>query len=253
MRRAQPAQPKSPEIATPVPAESKVSGVPEPGSDSLTPTSTSAEPLSSLPARSRDAEMTTPVGSPDTRSKGGSVRRSLQKTLRDPGSSGSVYRHRRGKDGDSHTRTLGGSGGAANDEQTEEGTPSLQREGKRFILHGKQASVIQFGSEWSERMKQQQEAFQGLTEVHSENEDISSWPPPILDAPFSSPLTGSKWRRDSEFSEQSNASAQSYGFREDAQTAEAYAMGDAEIRPSVSSDGLGITHGEESATSETRR
>ena len=81
-----------------------------------------------------------------------SVRKSLQKTLR-----GSSNHHRRAKDSSSTILSSTGETAAAADPHTEASavkpdedfTPGLQRDGKRFLLHGKQASVVQFGGEWS--------------------------------------------------------------------------------------------------------
>ncbi|KAF2481722.1 hypothetical protein BDY17DRAFT_252649, partial [Neohortaea acidophila] len=96
----------------------------------------------------------------------GGVRRGLQKTLRDgthhqhagttPGSSNSKHHHhRRGRESDSTIKSTSpagaaSAGGDASDgaHAQQEGTPGLKRETRRFILHGKQASVVQFGNEW---------------------------------------------------------------------------------------------------------
>ncbi|SMR48704.1 unnamed protein product [Zymoseptoria tritici ST99CH_1E4] len=86
---------------------------------------------------------------PETRQKG--VRRSLHKTLRDHHSSG--HKHRRNKDSESTVRS-----GGLDDQDLEEGTPGLAREKPRFILHGKQASVVQFGGDW-ERMRVRREQY----------------------------------------------------------------------------------------------
>lgn len=92
---------------------------------------------------------------PESSSKGKGVRRSLHKTLRDAHHHhpSSVHRHRRGKESDGTLRSENG-------EEMPEGTPGLERATGRFILHGKQASVIQFGSEWpNERMKVRRELW----------------------------------------------------------------------------------------------
>lgn len=92
--------------------------------------------------------------SPESKHKG--VRRSLQKTLRDAHHHhhGSMHKHRRNKDSDSTVRSAGVEGGEA-----DEATPGLQRDKPRFILHGKQASVVQFGGDW-ERMKLRREQYE---------------------------------------------------------------------------------------------
>lgn len=94
--------------------------------------------------------------SPDS-SKHKGVRRSLQKTLREhhhhhhPSLS---HRHRRNKDSDSTVRS-----GNVEGMETEQAPPGLTREKPRFILHGKQASVVQFGGDW-ERMKLRREQYE---------------------------------------------------------------------------------------------
>ncbi|KAF2767225.1 hypothetical protein EJ03DRAFT_251760, partial [Teratosphaeria nubilosa] len=79
---------------------------------------------------------------PESKHRSG-VRRSLQRTLREAHHNSNVHRHRRNKESDSTVRSAG-----AEQEDLPEGTPSLQREKGRFILHGKQASVVHFGAEW---------------------------------------------------------------------------------------------------------
>ncbi|KAK3066690.1 hypothetical protein LTR53_016858, partial [Teratosphaeriaceae sp. CCFEE 6253] len=107
-----------------------------------------------------------------------SVRRSLQKTLREahaqvPGS-GAVHRHRKGRESEGTIRSSGGGpggvgGGSGEGDEAADGTPSLQREKGRFILHGKQASVIQFGGEWpNERMKMRREAWRQSSQSPTE-------------------------------------------------------------------------------------
>ena len=109
----------------------------------------------------------TPTNStPDSKQKtSAGVRRSLQKTLRDPHlhhHPGSSTKHRRGKESDTSVR----SSTTAENEEAAEGTPGLKREKGRFILHGKQASVVQFGNDWpDERMKLRREAFERKNSV----------------------------------------------------------------------------------------
>lgn len=137
-----------------------------------------------------------------------SVRRSLQKTLRDS-HHGPSHKHRKGKGSDGTVRSATGAAALPNNSVShvsgsrdlststsagtsgkgrknsaasgtpsshhdgtsaaaveEQGTPGLKREKGRFILHGKQASVVQFGSgvggpaDWpAERMKARREAW----------------------------------------------------------------------------------------------
>lgn len=84
------------------------------------------------------------------------VRRSLQKTLRDGhhAASGGSGKHKRGKESDSTIR----SNTTPDAEGAQDGTPGLKRGKGRFILHGKQASVVQFGADWpNDKMKLRRE------------------------------------------------------------------------------------------------
>ena len=125
---------------------------------------TSISPERSLPV-SRDFNLdgTTPTGTPDGKHKG--YRRSLHKTLREAHHHhhhhpSATHKHRRGKDSDSTLRS-----GGFEEKEREEGTPGLAREKPRFILHGKQASVVRFSGDW-ERMKLRREQL-GQENVHS--------------------------------------------------------------------------------------
>jgi hypothetical protein len=129
-------------------------------------------------ARNMGLDGATPSGTaatPESGSKQRSgVRRSLQKTLRDSHHHPStIHKHRKGKESDSTVRSATGAAGTgsikdgytngkdkeAND-VLEEVTPGLERGKGRFILHGKQASVVHFGTEWpSERMKARREKW----------------------------------------------------------------------------------------------
>ena len=103
------------------------------------------------------AAISTPESSNKQRSV---VRRSLQKTLRDAHHHhpGTIHKHKKGKESDSTVRSGGATG--EGEEATVEGAPGLKREKGRFILHGKQASVVQFGSDWpNERMKLRRELW----------------------------------------------------------------------------------------------
>ncbi|KAK1082449.1 hypothetical protein LTR33_003906 [Friedmanniomyces endolithicus] len=206
---------------------------------------------------------------PESKHKG--VRRSLQKTLRDAHHQvqvgpGSVHRHRKGRESDGTIRSP--SGAAAGDAGLEEavkadGTPGLQREKGRFILHGKQASVIQFGSEWpSERMKTRREKWRESVS-QSPKEELTprasngvaggagveaEWSPVSTTTPFAELRRGrspvAKALGDGEADEESSdTTPQSHGFREDAEAANAFATADsAERKPSpltLSTEGIG--------------
>jgi hypothetical protein len=101
------------------------------------------------PEEDSAAPKTIEGASPESKHK--AVRRSLHKTLRDHHSSG--HKHRRNKDSESTLRSAG-----PDEQDVEEGTPGLAREKPRFILHGKQASVVQFGGDW-ERMRVRREQY----------------------------------------------------------------------------------------------
>ncbi|TKA29775.1 hypothetical protein B0A50_03139 [Salinomyces thailandicus] len=115
-----------------------------------TMTPDTAVPLST---RGISLDGTSQSATPDSKRRG--ARRSLQKTLRDAHHhQSSIHRHRRNKDSESTVRSAGDA------DDLPEGTPGLQREKDRFILHGKQASVIQFGEDWpNERMKLRRERW----------------------------------------------------------------------------------------------
>ncbi|KAF2721761.1 hypothetical protein K431DRAFT_268175 [Polychaeton citri CBS 116435] len=158
------------------------------------------------------------VKTPDNKHRSG-VRRSLQKTLRDahPGS-----KHRRNKESESTVRSNPDPAGLDLDS-----TPGLERAKGRFILHGKQASVIQFGPEWpTDRMRSRREpnrtasgesAQIGLHRKTTDEQSQFSLDPSRLPA-------SSKSNRDAaSLSGGSRATSRTHSFREDASVADAYA------------------------------
>jgi len=96
------------------------------------------------------------ASTPESNKTAKGKRTSLQKTLRDIHHNSSVsQRHRRNKESESTVRSADG-------EHSEfpEATPGLERAQGRFILHGKQASVVQFGDDWpTERMRLRREKW----------------------------------------------------------------------------------------------
>lgn len=165
----------------------------------------------------------TPHGpTPDTKRK--SARRSLQKTLRDAHQyQSSIHKHRRNKESDGTVRSGGG-----DVEELVDGAPVLQREKGRFILHGKQASVIQFGSEWpNERMKQRREMWRANSNSPKNEQERGRQPSETDSQPsITSPSTarGLTFGADVSGSEDGSAgAARSHNFREDAEAAEAFA------------------------------
>lgn len=130
----------------------------------ITPTtSTNREELGSRPqeeVRTPDSGITRAmnldgvVSTPESDRTAKGKRRSLQKTLRDHRSSVS-QRHRRNKESESTVRSADGE-----TSDHPEATPGLERAQGRFILHGKQASVVQFGNDWpTERMRARREKW----------------------------------------------------------------------------------------------
>jgi hypothetical protein len=93
---------------------------------------------------------------PESNKTAKNKRRSLQKTLRDVHHNSSVsHRHRRNKESESTVRSADGE-----HPEFPEATPGLERAQGRFILHGKQASVVQFGDDWpTERMRLRREKW----------------------------------------------------------------------------------------------
>ncbi|KAF1961630.1 hypothetical protein CC80DRAFT_195280 [Byssothecium circinans] len=120
------------------------------------------------------------TGSPESRSK---VRRSLQRTLRE--SHGSLS-HRRGSRG--HKTRDSASTVLTDDAPESEG---LSRKQGSFTVHGKKASVIQFGPDWNnisaeERLKirkQAQEAVQETSSVDERDGSVTSDGTAVLSSP----------------------------------------------------------------------
>lgn len=96
------------------------------------------------------------TSTPESNKTAKGKRRSLQKTLRDVHHNSSVsQRHRRNKESESTVRSADGE-----HPEFPEATPGLERAQGRFILHGKQASVVQFGDDWpTERMRLRREKW----------------------------------------------------------------------------------------------
>lgn len=106
------------------------------------------------------------TGSPESRSK---VRRSLHRTLRESHSNGSAP-HRRGHKTRDSASTI-----VSNESESE----GLARTKGSFTVHGKKASVIQFGPDWhntpaEERLKTRKQAQEALEEASSADERGSS-------------------------------------------------------------------------------
>lgn len=107
------------------------------------------------------------VVTPESSGRAKGVRRSLQRTLRE--SHPSQRRHRRNKESESTVRSNDADG-----EQDDLATPGLERAQGKFILHGKQASVVQFGEDWPhERMKLRRENWRQKSGASDEGEDTN--------------------------------------------------------------------------------
>jgi hypothetical protein len=96
------------------------------------------------------------ASTPESNKTAKGKRRSIQKTLREVHHNNSVsQRHRRNKESESTVRS-----GDGETFELPEATPGLERAQGRFILHGKQASVVQFGNDWpTERMRLRREKW----------------------------------------------------------------------------------------------
>ncbi|KAK4502903.1 hypothetical protein PRZ48_006330 [Zasmidium cellare] len=188
--------------------------------------------------------------SPESKHK--SVRRSLQKTLREAHGHHhhSTHRHRRNKDSDSTVRS-----GGFDDRDLDDATPGLQREKPRFILHGKQASVVQFGGDW-ERMKLRREQYgqQHPSSPSQEQRDAAyerrrSEQHELLRAGMTSPVV-QEFQRHGSITEDDDDNAsvvseETRSFREDAEAAAAYSSAaegpSASPMPVSSGDDDGLT------------
>ena len=118
----------------------------------------SSEKMEPVSSRSMNLNLdgTAPTSTPESKHRNG-VRRSLQKLPKAHNHPSTVHKHKKGKESDG---TIRSGGPTAEVEEHQDATPRLQREKGRFILHGKQASVIQFGSEWpNERMRLRREQW----------------------------------------------------------------------------------------------
>jgi hypothetical protein len=104
---------------------------------------------------------------PESTSKIKSGRRSLHRTLRDGRSDTSAsIRHRRGKESASTIRSDGSRG-----DDLVESTPGLERKAARFMVHGKQASVVTFGADWAEEKMRRELARKHSTSTQDSTEE----------------------------------------------------------------------------------
>lgn len=131
--------------------------------ESLTPTVT-ATSGSTSGRRPSDAMLAAAITPDSLTTKSKSSRRSLHRTLRDRQESGSIHKHRKGKESASTVRSELEEGSA-------DSTPGLERGKGRFIVHGKQASVVTFGADWSsdDKIRLKQRPADGSVGVATEN------------------------------------------------------------------------------------
>jgi hypothetical protein len=179
-------------------------------------------------------------------STGGAVRRSLHKTLRDSHVHNSAHKHRRGRDSDSTLRSVvpgsnasvtAGSDDKEGDAESDaavaaaqaaqaaaQATPGLTRDKPRFILHGKQASVVQFGGDW-ERMRLRREAYgrEHDRESLTSSNAAAAAAVAATEGKEHDGRAGSLSVRGSFYDEGSDDGARSDGFREDAEVAATFA------------------------------
>lgn len=137
------------------------------GSSSTDGASPTPQPERLRPDTASDSERDTVppaelTGSPESRNK--SVRRSLQRSLRDSTHRDSLTHHRSSRHGHKASRSGGESTSSAvlrerededkdrlgkeRKDEASDGEPLLRREKGSFTVHGKKASVITFGKEW---------------------------------------------------------------------------------------------------------
>ncbi|GAB7340122.1 hypothetical protein MBLNU457_6606t1 [Dothideomycetes sp. NU457] len=138
--------------------------------ESLTPTVT-ATSNSTSGRRPSDAMIAAAITPDSLTTKSKSNRRSLHRTLRDRQESGSIHKHRKGKESASTVRSEA-------EEVPADGTPGLERGQGRFIVHGKQASVVTFGADWSadDKIRLKQRPADASVETGTENVALESHP-----------------------------------------------------------------------------
>lgn len=131
--------------------------------DGLTPTITGT--TASSTGASQAFDFAPSAVTPESTSKTKSGRRSLHRTLRDRDHEpSSIHRHRKGKDSASTVKSEGG-------DELAEGAPRLERATGKFIVHGKQASVITFGGDWAEEKLRLERKLAARAQAHSNLRD----------------------------------------------------------------------------------
>ena len=196
------------------------------------------ERMEPLTSRAMNMDGAPPIATPESNKHRQSVRRSLQKTLRDSHHHPSTtHKHKKGKESDSTVRSAGGAA-SIEGEDVKEGTPGLKREQGRFILHGKQASVVKFNGEWAanERMKARREAFRSNSSGASPPEESSSRTP----FGYWGARADVLYPMVHDFSHESDSSppnsSQSNALVQDAEAAEAFARSESPVGVSSASE-----------------
>jgi hypothetical protein len=197
------------------------------------------ERIEHVSSRAMNMDGAPPTATPESTKHKQSVRRSLQKTLRDAHHPSTTHKHKKGKESDSTVRSAGGANGSVEGEDVQDATPGLKREQGRFILHGKQASVVRFNGEWAanERMKARREAFRQNSSGTSPREESSSSRSPFgywgARADVLYPMVH-------DFTHESDGSppnsSQSNAFVQDVEAAEAFARSESPVGMSSASE-----------------
>ena len=209
----------------------------------LARTTLPSERVEPVPSRNMNVDGAPPASTPESTKHRAGVRRSLQKTLRDAHHHPStIHRHKKGKESDSTVRS------ATRENESEiaqEGTPGLKREKGRFILHGKQASVVQFGNDWpDERMKARREQWRQNSGTSTSTRDgqrtprpFGFWGPRDVFSPVIHDFTVDRTESD-ETPPGSSSTARSHlnGLMQDAEAAEAFARSESPVDMSSASD-----------------
>lgn len=137
--------------------------------DGLTPTVTAT--TASSAGGSQPYDFTPNSVTPESSSKTKSGRRSLHRTLRDRDHEpSSAHRHRKGRDSASTVKSEGG-------DDLAEGAPRLERATGKFIVHGKQASVVTFGGDWAEEKLRLERRLAAKTQTQSNLRDTDETGP----------------------------------------------------------------------------
>ncbi|GAB7348734.1 hypothetical protein MBLNU459_g7469t1 [Dothideomycetes sp. NU459] len=207
--------------------------------DGLTQTIT-ATTASSASASSQAYNFASTTATPESSSKIKSGRRSLHRTLRDRDHEpSSIHRHRRGKESSSTVRSEGG-------DELVDGTPRLERTTGKFLVHGKQASVITFGGDWAKEKSRLERKSAARSQAQGNAKDADESGPEAnlrlhvtaaADDDMAGYITDST-AATAESRRPSHADAFSLGTDHQVDTAAARALEDASIAPELLTGGF---------------